>query len=163
MEKRRNDERVVKMNKTKLSWLVRKGRFNWANQNDVSTNIHLHIIKDGEKVAVINLTLDEDDYEHWNNAFDDNPLGAVQECVKEYEDKVWVDSGKERRTNFKKVFRENYQQIEKTWIEDKIVKLEKRLDKTKTELNKYKNYLKYCEEPLREEDLPFPEIMEREK
>jgi len=147
-----------------LSYVVRTGRFNWANESEASTNIHLSLIKDNERLVFINLSFDENDYNYWRSAFDDQPVEAVQEALRDFEKRTWFDTRREERAKFKKLFREHVNEIELNHLLKQKTTLEKKLEKTQIKLASLQKDIDRVRKYPRtdESELPFPEITEAE-
>jgi len=144
-----------------FSYLVRRGNFNLLDSRDVEANIHLAVIKNGEK-TFCNLSLDEQEYDYLNSLFNDSPLEATIETFKTYEKNHWIigTRTKSEILAFKKAFRENYDALEKYVITQKITQLEQRIEKLNKELEQTKRHLSYFNDDITSDcDLPFPEVV----
>ena len=145
-----------------LYYLVRTGRFNWANESEASTNIHLSIMRENEKLATVNLNFDENDYGYWKDVFEDHIVEAAEEALTQYEKRIWLDSRKEERAKFKKLFRENVNEIEQNHLQKQIEDTERKVQRAQEKLTSLQTDLFRLRKYPRKDDseLPFPEAKE---
>lgn len=71
---------------------VDQGHYNWCDPSQLSTHIHIRVTGTEDEVKPVNLSLDADEYEKWQDYFREDPFEAALEAIKEYQDRTLYSS-----------------------------------------------------------------------